>query len=324
MRDALKKSNVIQLKSKHPEFVPAFSKETLFQWKTLLQPEKTNNLLLSLHAILFHGLLLTIMFILPPGKVSEQPYSTDSGIGGVKVTVMPGKSFAPPVQLQKDPPAVPVAPQNSQSVPQGRIATQSSPSSVLIPKENAAPEENINPVAQEFGPSILDKKFDNLLPNSSSEFLGKQDKVTDSLSDGAVTGDISDDTASGDPRAQFRTKQKIVQVDHTYDGYVMQMSKRFSEAWGGTRVLPVDSFQGVAGELIQYDVVINRDGTLRKIVNITALNQEGRNFESVDKLVATVFKAVFPFNPIPSRIDRDPLVIRKAIRFTGNHYGILW
>jgi hypothetical protein len=103
----------------------------------------------------------------------------------------------------------------------------------------------------------------------------------------------------------------------------MALDQRFTDAWGGTRVLPPGStFAGVVGELIEYDIVINRNGSLSKIINVTKQKQAHRSFADVDKLVADVFSNVFPLNPVPNRIREDPLILRKRIRFTGYQYSM--
>ena len=115
----------------------------------------------------------------------------------------------------------------------------------------------------------------------------------------------------------------IVEQEYSLAHYFDNLSRRFTDAWGPERSLPPrTSFNGIVGEFIEYDVVINKNGTLRKIVNVTAKKQPWRQFDDVDAIVTDVFANVFPLPEIPQRIPQDPVVIRKRIQYTGYRYSI--
>ena len=207
------------------------------------------------------------------------------------------------------------------------------PRNVKVPKakkeqitENTITEENSQQVQTEPKETTattgigFSRKLQDLLPNSQSEFVASQRRIGSTYGKGAVGGDL--DPESLEPtgyKAPDRGKTSVTRYD--YASYFMSLDRRFTEAWGGTRVLPRGSnFQGTVGEFIEYDIVINRNGTLSKIVNVTQKKQKARDFSAVDNLVHEVFSHVFPMNPVPDRIKDDPLILRKRIQFTGYQY----
>jgi len=139
------------------------------------------------------------------------------------------------------------------------------------------------------------------------------------MGEGPIAGATEDTEVMPDPKNRAVVVAKEYSLEHYYDN----LERRFSDAWGSERTLPPGStFDGVVGENIEYDIVINRDGTLRKIVNISALRKPWRRFDDVDRIVLDVFSNVFPMESIPSRVLKDPVVIRKRITYTGNRYSI--
>jgi hypothetical protein len=164
------------------------------------------------------------------------------------------------------------------------------------------------------------KKLRDLLPNSESEYVASQRRIGTVYGQGAVGGDI--DTDSSAPVGYKAPKKGEVNITrYDYAAYFSALDQRFSEAWGGTRFLPRGStFVGSAGEVIEYDIVIHRNGSLSKIINVSKQKQKNRDFSAVDNLVNEVFSHVFPLSPIPSRIKEDPLILRKRIQFTGYQY----
>jgi hypothetical protein len=183
----------------------------------------------------------------------------------------------------------------------------------------AVPEPKPEETPQATGIGFSEKLKD-LLPNSKSEFVASQRRIGSTYGKGAVGGDIEPESA--EPvgyKAPDKGKVSVTRYD--YASYFMALDRRFTDAWGGTRVLPRGStFQGVVGEFIEYDIIINRNGTLSKIVNVTQKKQKARDFSAVDNLVNEVFSHVFPMNPVPDRIKEDPLILRKRIQFTGYQY----
>ncbi len=158
-----------------------------------------------------------------------------------------------------------------------------------------------------------------LLPAGKFDFIEKQRKLGEVLGAGAVAGDLE----IPDIVSEQNSKTGVRATEYTFAGYFNSLSRRFIEAWGGVRTLPPQAqFDGKLGEFIEYDVVINRDGSLRKIVNVTAKREPYRDFSAVDELVIDVFRAMFPFQPVPERIKNDPLVVRKRIQFVGFKYTL--
>ena len=165
----------------------------------------------------------------------------------------------------------------------------------------------------------MEERASPLLPAGHKEFLEHQRQLGNTIGAGAIAGDLDvrDVVAERDPNTP------VNRTEYTFAAYFDSLSRRFVEAWGGVRTLPPQSrFDGKIGEFIEYDVVINRDGSLRKIVNITARREPYRDFSAVDELVVGVFKSMFPFQPVPERIQNDPLVIRKRIQFVGFKYTL--
>jgi hypothetical protein len=167
--------------------------------------------------------------------------------------------------------------------------------------------------------ALMEERKSPLLPSGHEDFIARQRHLGKTLGAGAVAGDIE----IPDVISEKNPNDPITRKEYTFAGYFDNLSRRFAEAWGGVRTLPPQSrFDGKLGEFIEYDVVINRDGSLRKIVNVSARREPYRDFAAVDELVASVFKTMFPFQPVPERIHNDPLVIRKRIQFVGFKYSL--
>lgn len=167
--------------------------------------------------------------------------------------------------------------------------------------------------------ALMEDKVSPLLPSGKDDFIAHQRKLGEIIGAGPIAGDLE----IPDVMTEKDSKEPITRTEYTFAGYFDNLSRRFTETWGGMRTLPAYSrFEGKVGEFIEYDVVINRDGSLRKIVNISAKREPFRDFAAVDELVVGVFKTMFPFQPVPQRIRNDPLVIRKRIQFVGFKYTL--
>ena len=168
-------------------------------------------------------------------------------------------------------------------------------------------------------PSLPQERQSPLLPAGKLDFIEHQRKIGEVLGAGAVAGDLE----IPDVVSEQSNKEGVRITEYTFAGYFNSLSRRFAETWGGVRTLPPNArFDGKLGEFIEYDIVINRDGSLRKIVNMTAKREPYRDFSAVDELVSDVFQAMFPFQPVPERIKNDPLVVRKRIQFVGFKYTL--
>lgn len=207
--------------------------------------------------------------------------------------------------------------------PERQVPPRDPASQVFVP-QNAAPRPEtpeVQPAGSQTGVGFSPKLKD-LLPNSRSEFVASQRRIGTVYGRGAVGGDLDPEADGRDPvgyRAPLKGEVKLTRYD--YAAYFLALDQRFTDAWGATRVLPPGStFNGVVGEFIEYDIVINRNGSLSKIINVSKGKQPNRDYGDVDRLVNEVFSHVFPLNPVPSRIQEDPLILRKRIRFTGYQY----
>ena len=294
-------------------------------------------------ALLAHGLFFAIILVLPKPQAPVEIKSQ----GNVNVSIIPGTKKNQPAAVPAPPPleraqSLPqtskpksqsksrptpkaaVLPPKLAEVPKGDFGVQEGTSNVQVPAENSsagiesAGVETTAPqpeITENYGPSTVPKGLKRLLPSINNTYLQDQRNMGQTLGEGPVAGDIPDDLPPENVDPEKRAK--IVEQEYTYTGYFEMLKSRFSEAWGNTRILPPDAtFAGVEGEYIEYDIVINKDGSLRKIVNITAKKQPNRDFKDVDTLVVDVFKVVFPL-PVPKRFKKDPLVIRKRIQFMG-------
>lgn len=189
----------------------------------------------------------------------------------------------------------------------------------LVPEPQAEPLSSNESIKPPRPSTLLEEKQSPLLPSGKNDFIERQRKLGDALGAGAIAGDLE----VRDVVADADASNPIRRTEYAFAGYFDSLSRRFVEAWGSVRTLPPQSrFDGKVGEFIEYDVVINRDGSLRKITNISARREPFRDFTAVDELIMGVFKTMFPFQPIPDRIQNDPLVIRKRIQFVGFKYTL--
>jgi hypothetical protein len=251
----------------------------------------------------------------PPGTKGSVPHflpktKTDPGRSKPKATLTtPSKS---PHSVAQAPERFPISPKvDSPNVP--NLPEVSLPSTDVAPAPDGAGDTPAthNQEGSEVGPSLLPSSLRDLLPGSSASYKNRQQYIGQVIGEGPVGGDISP-TTTPDPT------QVIQETVFSTAAYFDGISRSFGEAWGPVRTLPRDAFYGKVGEKIEYDIIINRDGTLRKIINISARKEPHRNFKAVDKLVNEVFASVFPFNPIPDRVVVTPLVLRKVIVYQGD------
>lgn len=204
-----------------------------------------------------------------------------------------------------------------------RLRTLNSQSRSKAKTEIEIPTTVYEPPPQESqqlsGLKLPEERQSPLLPSGSLDFIEKQRMLGEVLGAGAVAGDLE----IPDIVSEAKQNSEVRAIEYTFAGYFNSLSRRFVEAWGGVRTLPPQShFDGKLGEFIEYDVVINRDGSLRKIVNVSAKREPYRDFTAVDELVREAFQAMFPFQPVPERIKNDPLVVRKRIQFVGFKYTL--
>ena len=203
------------------------------------------------------------------------------------------------------------------------LASESSESATseisLVPEPQAWLLTSAGSIKPQRPSTLLEERQSPLLPSGKNDFIERQRKLGDAIGAGAIAGDLE----VRDVVADVDAKNPIRRTEYAFAGYFDSLSRRFVEAWGSVRTLPPHArFDGKVGEFIEYDVAINRDGSLRKITNISARKEPFRDFTAVDELVMGVFKSMFPFQPIPDRIQNDPLIIRKRIQFVGFKYTL--
>jgi hypothetical protein len=280
-----------------------------------LQPSRFERLLFVLGAMFFHVLVIAVLAHLPkpsPNWEGQEPVSVK-----VRVAEKGGDSasqIAPQSAVQKR-----LAENISKSQPQAQRPSAPRVPASLLPhppgeaQELNAPLSPVNPAA----PPEPAQGLAKWLPRANSSFLQNQRDL------GAESGTDASDAEQVLPEGRFKKwREQVVTTEFSTLAYRLDLERRFSEAWGGVRMLPPFSrFSGRTGELIVYNVVINRDGTLRRIVNLSALEQSERDFSSVDILVQEFSDSVFPMNPIPVRIREEPFVVRWSIRFLGTQYS---
>jgi hypothetical protein len=263
-----------------------------------------------------HATLFTLSSYIKKSASTESSPKQES----VRVKIAPRPPTPEQIVPQREPPKSQRKAQKAPVQPQVLTSTEDNRDSKDAPTVASMPQQPpLPPTTPPPQSSLLEERESPLLPSSKSNYMERQRKLGEVIGAGAIAGDleIPDVVSEGDPNSPVR------RTEYTFAGYFDSLSRRFVEAWGGVRTLPPHArFDGKVGEFIEYDVVINRDGSLRKIINITAKRQPFRDFAAVDELVTGVFQSMFPFQPVPERIQNDPLVIRKRIQFVGFKYTL--
>jgi hypothetical protein len=303
------------------------SKQLIDIWASTMTPETRwqHRLLIVAAVLCLHSLLLII-----PLDWLQNTRPSKPAANSVKVTLTRTQTQQP--LPSDDIPVEPVAPkikkqQMQRQSSKRKVLTSNEPDPNLppdTPKIVAAPDSPVAkatpaPLTPSGEKALMEDVVSPLLPAGKKDFLTQQQRLGEAIGAGPIAGDIEvpDVVTEKDP------KDPVTRTEYTFAGYFDNLSRRFSETWGGVRTLPPQSrFDGKLGEFIEYDIVINRDGSLRKIVNVSARREPYRNFAAVDQLVLDVFKTMFPFQPVPARIRNDPLVVRKRIQFVGFKYTL--
>lgn len=284
----------------------------------LRQPSLYERAGFALLAFVLHLFVAIVMWNIKMPQENSMPLVSESG--GVKVSI-PLNSLAQPTA-----PAASSAKILSKSKVQSLTAPR-------IPKE--VPTPDVEPQATTVTPtpessqmlpplqqsSPFSPNLSYLLPQSNKAYMDTQrDKGEHFGEEGVHNEEVL--SGPGVSSQEKLVRPKIVTTEFSTLAYRIDLERRFAEAWGGVRMLPsFSSFVGKVGELIVYNVVVNRDGSLRRIVNVSAIEQAGRDYSSVDSLVQDFADSVFPINPLPSRILEEPFVVRWAIRYMGAQYS---
>ena len=296
------------------------SNQVLLVWRQTMSQDSSpvQTVLVICLISIFHVLLLTL-----PSRIKSTSTESMPKQESVRVRISPPKSSERSAQEAKPPESdAAMRRKSKKSTPQVLASERvESPTSDIpsVPEPQAEPLPSPKSAKPQSPSTLLEERQSPLLPSGKNDFIERQRKLGDTIGAGAIAGDLE----VRDVVADADSSNPIRRTEYAFAGYFDSLSRRFVEAWGSVRTLPPQSrFDGKVGEFIEYDVVINRDGSLRKIVNISARREPFRDFTAVDELVMGVFKSMFPFQPIPDRIQNDPLVIRKRIQFVGFKYTL--
>ncbi len=296
------------------------SNQVLLVWRQTMSQDSSpvQTVIVICLISIFHALLLTL-----PSRIKSTSTESMPKQESVRVRISPPRSSERSAQEEKPLESdAAMRRKSKKSTPQVLASERvESPSSdiPLVPEPQVEPLPSPKSAKPQSPSTLLEERQSPLLPSGKNDFIERQRKLGDTIGAGAIAGDLE----VRDVLADADSSNPIRRTEYAFAGYFDSLSRRFVEAWGSVRTLPPQSrFDGKVGEFIEYDVVINRDGSLRKIVNISARREPFRDFTAVDELVMGVFKSMFPFQPIPDRIQNDPLVIRKRIQFVGFKYTL--
>lgn len=294
------------------------SKQVLLIWRDAVSADSASvqNIVCLCITLVIHVALIAL-----PSWIKFSTNRSMNNQQPVKITLAPIEQKSAPSNKETHP-------TKSHTSPPGRVKKQiltvkptENPLGPLLPQVPQIPSSptDLSAAQQPKESSLLEERYSPLLPAGNKDFIERQRKLGDAIGAGAIAGDLEIPNIM----SEQESKSAIRKTEYTFAGYFDSLSRRFVEAWGGVRTLPPQArFDGKLGEFIEYDVVINRDGSLRKVINVSAKREPYRNFSAVDELVIGVFKSMFPFQPVPDRIHNDPLVIRKRIQFVGFKYTI--
>lgn len=324
-----------------------WSREEVLAWQRMGESTQGSGLKFLLTAVLVHLFVFWLAQVLPSKKVFDTEQSLSNSKNQHRTTRVtfidpthssthekgdpepqpyPNAPVDSPVITGPSTSARRAQPKTSELTKPSTTAARTRQDSTHSPTQPILVPGQKEPLADKEAPQDsmvgigFSKNLRDLLPNSESEYVASQRRIGTVYGQGAVGGDI--DTDSSAPVGYKAPKKGEVNITrYDYAAYFAALDQRFSEAWGGTRFLPRGStFVGSAGEVIEYDIVIHRNGALSKIINVSKQKQKNRDFAAVDNLVHEVFSHVFPLSPIPARIKEDPLILRKRIQFTGYQY----
>lgn len=272
------------------------------------QASKAETAIFVVLAVAFHCVAVWVLSVLPQKKVEMSSGATASQ-ATVRVSVLNKKSDIP-LGIKR------AEPQVHKTKTKGIVVSQTAP---RIPVELHSEELNAVPKADENSvPSSAAAPMSRFLPQSNTAFLERQQRI------GAASGDVlaNEDVLPETQGEEVSERPNVVTTEFSTLAYRLELERRFADAWGGTRMLPPYSrFSGRVGEIIVYNVLINRDGSLLRVVNLSALEQSDRDFSAVDLLVRDFADSVFPLNPIPERIRITPMSVKWSIRFMGYQYS---
>jgi hypothetical protein len=288
------------------------------------QPSSLERVAFALWAFALHVLVAFVLWQLKiPDRGVPDSYSSGETVR-VRVADVPVSSSVKPAVSEQKVAALPrVHSATAPRIPNAMLPVEEipapapTPESALLPAPTEPQTIKPNVLSSQISPNLA-----HLLPQASSGYLESQRQK----GAGWDTADSSSEDVLPTPERpnadRERVRPKIVTTEFSTLAYRLDLERRFSDAWGGVRVLPSFSrFSGKTGELIVYNVIVNRDGSLRRIVNVSAIEQAGRDFSSVDTLVQEFADSVFPINPLPDRIREEPFIVRWAIRYMGAHYS---
>lgn len=296
------------------------SNQVLLVWRQTMSQDSSpvQTVIIICLISIFHAFLLTL-----PSRIKSTSTESAPKQESVRVRISPRtsteRSALEAKPLESDATKRRISKKSSPQVLASERVESATSEIPLVSEPQAEPLPSTKSAKPQSPSTLLEERQSPLLPSGKNDFIERQRKLGDAIGAGAIAGDLE----VRDVVADADSSNPVRRTEYSFAGYFDSLSRRFVEAWGSVRTLPPQSrFDGKVGEFIEYDVVINRDGSLRKIINISARREPFRDFTAVDELVMGVFKSMFPFQPIPDRIQNDPLVIRKRIQFVGFKYTL--
>lgn len=283
-----------------------FSRETLDAWKRIIFDKRTawhRSLAASVSVTLLHALLFVLFLYL------ENPIDLSKIKSGAPVSVrfVDKSAEVPSGRGQVVPPPVrrgTPRPVPRTQAPQPEWLTKNNGQfAIPVEPEAIVPTAQATPAVPDIGPQIVSPGLRDLLPNSNTGLQGNARHF------GENWGQQNDETGDGDAGQAIDVQTR----EFKYASYFQGLIRQIEQVWVYPELAARSSMQGQA----IYDIVIRRDGTLQKLVAV-----KSSGFLVLDSEVERAVRAAGPYNPIPSRIDKDPLVIRIRFVYTLTRFGI--
>lgn len=283
-----------------------FSRETIDAWKNIIferRATRSRSLISYVSVTLFHVLLFALIYYL------ENPIDLSKIKSGAPVSVRfverPGEvssgqaRVAPAPQKRTTP-----LPASRSLAPRSSWLTRDKGAfAVPVLPEPMVPAVEAPSAAPDIGPHVVSPGLRKLLPNADAGLQGQARQF------GENWGQQNDESGDGDAGQAIDVQTR----EFKYASYFQGLIRQIEQVWVYPELAARSSMQGQA----IYDIVIRRDGTLQKLVAV-----KSSGFLVLDSEVERAVRAAGPYNPIPSRIDRDPLVIRIRFVYTLTRFGI--
>lgn len=194
-----------------------------------------------------------------------------------------------------------------ENIPKGEMREPGVKKDLTKPPEKPDSHADNSPAA-DVGPQILSPRLDKLLPKSSLSYSNAQKKLG-----GLSLRGSGQATAMGDPESENDGAIDINTREYKYAHYFDTMMRQVEEVWR----YPEEAWRaGMHGRAI-FDIVISRDGTLKTLRMV-----KSTGYSVLDYEIQRAVYSASPFNPVPTRIEQDPLIVRVTFTYTLSRYGI--